>query len=190
MKVIKESLEFEWDKGNIGKNQKHKVGDKEAEEIFFNGEKFTFKDKVHSQGEERFRVLGKTRGERLLFVVFTKRGRKIRIISARNINKKAPFVETTEGQGGFIMKKPLKIPKFKNEDEERKFWWDLDLSEYFETSDFERVSFPNLKPTTKPISIRIPEYLLNLVKEKANEINIPYQSLIKEYIKKGVLSSV
>lgn len=88
------------------------------------------------------------------------------------------------------MKKPLKIPKFKNEDEERKFWWNLDLSEYFETSDFERVSFPNLKPTTKPISIRIPEYLLNLVKEKANEINIPYQSLIKEYIKKGVLSSV
>ncbi|OGG13546.1 hypothetical protein A2773_05955 [Candidatus Gottesmanbacteria bacterium RIFCSPHIGHO2_01_FULL_39_10] len=87
------------------------------------------------------------------------------------------------------MKKPLKIPKFKNEDEERKFWWNLDLSEYFEPSDFERVSFPNLKPTTRPISIRIPEYLLNRIKEKANETNIPYQSLIKEYIKKGVLSS-
>jgi len=88
------------------------------------------------------------------------------------------------------MKKPLKIPKFKNEDQEREFWWNLDLSEYFVPSDFERVSFPNLKPTTKPISIRIPEYLLNMVKEKANEINIPYQSLIKEYIKKGVLSSI
>jgi len=88
------------------------------------------------------------------------------------------------------MKKPLKIPKFRNEDEEREFWWNLDLSEYFKPSDFERVSFPNLKPTTKPISIRIPEYLLNMVKEKANEINIPYQSLIKQYIKKGVLSSV
>ena len=87
------------------------------------------------------------------------------------------------------MKKPLKIPKFKNEDEEREFWWNLDLSEYFEPSDFERVSFPNLKPTTRSISIRIPEYLLNRVKEKANEVNIPYQSLIKEYIKKGVLSS-
>jgi len=88
------------------------------------------------------------------------------------------------------MKKPLKIPKFRNEDEEREFWWNLDLSENFKPSDFERVSFPNLKPTTKPISIRIPEYLLNMVKEKANEINIPYQSLIKQYIKKGVLSSV
>ncbi|MDO8657299.1 MAG: BrnA antitoxin family protein [Candidatus Levybacteria bacterium] len=88
------------------------------------------------------------------------------------------------------MKKKLKIPKFKNEDEERKFWWNLDLSEYYEPGDFERVSFPNLKPTTRSISIRIPEYLLDRVKEKANEINIPYQSLIKEYIKKGILSSI
>ena len=87
------------------------------------------------------------------------------------------------------MKKKLKLPKFKNEDEERKFWWNLDLSEYYESSDLERVSFPNLKPTSRSISIRIPEYLLNRVKEKANEINIPYQSLIKEYIKKGALSS-
>lgn len=87
------------------------------------------------------------------------------------------------------MKKALKIPKFKNEDEEREFWWKLDLSEYFGPSDFERVSFPNLKPTSRPISIRIPEYLINRVKEKANAINIPYQSLIKMYIKKGVFSS-
>ena len=87
------------------------------------------------------------------------------------------------------MKKQLKIPKFNNEDEEREFWWKLDLSEYFEPSDFERVSFPNLKPTTRSISIRIPEYLLDRVKEKANEIRIPYQSLIKQYIKKGVFSS-
>ena len=87
------------------------------------------------------------------------------------------------------MKKKLVLPKFKNEDEEREFWWKLDLSEYFEPSDFERVSFPNLKPTTRSISIRIPEYLLNRVKEKANQINVPYQSLIKGYIKKGVFSA-
>lgn len=87
------------------------------------------------------------------------------------------------------MKKPLKIPAFRNEDEEREFWSNLDLSEYFEPSDFERVSFPNLKPTSRSISIRIPEYLLNRVKEKANEINVPYQSLIKGYIKKGVFTS-
>ena len=87
------------------------------------------------------------------------------------------------------MKKKLKIPKFKNEDEEREFWWNLDLSEYFDPDDFVPVSFPNLKPTTRPISIRIPEYLLDRVKEEANELNIPYQTLIKQYIQKGVFSS-
>ena len=86
------------------------------------------------------------------------------------------------------MKKKLKLPEFKNEDEEREFWWNLDLSKYYEPSDLEPVSFPNLKPTTRSISIRIPEYLLNRVKEKANEINSPYQSLIKQYIKKSVFS--
>jgi len=88
------------------------------------------------------------------------------------------------------MKKKLIVPKFKNEDEERKFWWNLDLSEYYEAEDMVPISFPNLKPTSHSISIRIPDYLLDRVKERANEINIPYQSLIKEYIKKGVISSV
>lgn len=86
------------------------------------------------------------------------------------------------------MKKKLVLPKFKNEDEERKFWWNLDLSEYYEPEDLEPVSFPNLKPTTRSIAIRIPEYLLNRLKEKANELAIPYQSLIKTYIKKGLFS--
>lgn len=86
------------------------------------------------------------------------------------------------------MKKPLKLPKFKNEDEERDFWAKLDLSEYYEPSDLEPVSFPNLKPTSRSISIRMPEYLINRVKEKANALDIPYQSLIKQYISRGVFS--
>ena len=87
------------------------------------------------------------------------------------------------------MKKPLKLPKFKNEDEERDFWAKIDLSEYYEPSDLEPVSFPNLKPTTRSISIRMPEYLINRVKEKANALDIPYQSLIKQYISRGVFQS-
>lgn len=83
------------------------------------------------------------------------------------------------------MKKPLKIPQFSTEDKEREYWSQVDLSEHFEMSDLEEVSFPNLKPTTRPISIRIPEHLLNRVKEQANELSVPYQSLIKEYIQKG-----
>lgn len=61
------------------------------------------------------------------------------------------------------MKKNLHIPKFKNEDEERDFWANVNLSDYFEASDFQVVSFPNLKPTSKSISIRLPEYLLNQI---------------------------
>lgn len=86
------------------------------------------------------------------------------------------------------MKKLLNVPTFKNEDEEREFWYNLDLSKHYESSDLEPVSFPNLKPTSQPISIRIPTFLINRVKEKANELNIPYQSLIKTYIQKGVFS--
>lgn len=88
MKINKNAFEFSWDKGNINKNLKHKVDDKEAEEVFLDENKKTFKDKLHSNGEERFRIVGKTRKGRLLFVAFTIRGKKIRIISARDINKK------------------------------------------------------------------------------------------------------
>ncbi|MBU2592762.1 MAG: BrnA antitoxin family protein [Patescibacteria group bacterium] len=84
------------------------------------------------------------------------------------------------------MKKPLKLPKFKNEDEERKFWSKINIADYYEPSDAKGVSFPNLKPTTRSISIRLPEYLIDRIKEQANEINVPYQSLIKGYLKKAV----
>jgi len=86
------------------------------------------------------------------------------------------------------MKKKLILSKFNSEDEEREFWNKIDLSEYYDASDLERVSFPNLKPTSRSISIRIPEYLLNRVKENANELNIPYQTLLKQYIQKGTFS--
>ena len=88
------------------------------------------------------------------------------------------------------MKKQLKLPKFKNEDEEREFWARIDLSEYFEPSDFVPVSVPNLKPTTRSISIRIPEYLIVRVKEQANALDIPYQSLMKQYIAKGAFKKL
>ncbi|OGC57388.1 hypothetical protein A3H26_03290 [candidate division WWE3 bacterium RIFCSPLOWO2_12_FULL_36_10] len=84
------------------------------------------------------------------------------------------------------MKKKLILPKFKNEDEERDFWSKIDLSEYYEPSDLVPVSFPNLKPTSTPISIRVPDYLINRVKEKANAMDIPYQSLIKKFISDGL----
>lgn len=80
------------------------------------------------------------------------------------------------------MKKKLVLPKFKNEDEEAEFWYKLDLTEYFEPGDFVPVRFPNLKPTTTPISIRLPNHMIDALKMRANRLSIPYQALIKQAI--------
>ena len=85
------------------------------------------------------------------------------------------------------MKKKLKVPKFKTENQERAFWSRVDLSKHFEPNDFKSVSFPNLKPTSTSISLRIPNYILFRLKERANALNIPYQTLMKQYISKGVM---
>ena len=87
------------------------------------------------------------------------------------------------------MKKNLKLPKFKNEDAEREYWSKVDLANYFEKADFAKIHFPNLKPTSRSISIRIPEYLLIRLKERANAINVPYQSLIKNLLIREIYPS-
>ena len=80
---------------------------------------------------------------------------------------------------GSYMKKKLVIPKFKSYDEEFDFWDKINLADYYEPKDAVSVSFPNLKPTSQSISLRIPVYLLNKIKEKANAVGVPYQSYIK-----------
>ena len=80
---------FEWDESNIEKNWiKHRVSYVECEEVFFNRPIVVKRDDPHSKLENRFFVLGRTDSERLLFLVFTSRGNKIRVISARDMNKK------------------------------------------------------------------------------------------------------
>ncbi len=88
------------------------------------------------------------------------------------------------------MKKHLKIHKFRNEDEERNFWSKIDLTDYFETKDLQVIAFPNLKPTSRAISLRLSEAMLIRLKEQANEIHIPYQSLIKRYIAEGIYHAI
>jgi len=85
------------------------------------------------------------------------------------------------------MKKAIKVPKFKNEDEERVFWSKVDLSQHLEKSDFKVVAFGDLKPTSRSISLRLPEYLLVRLKENANSLQVPYQTLIKQFIADRVL---
>lgn len=88
MKIHAEIIEFDWNKGNVGKNRKHKVEDDESEEAFFDEQKVVLKDILHSQGEERWVLLGKTQKGRLLYIVFTRREKRIRVISARDVNRK------------------------------------------------------------------------------------------------------
>lgn len=80
---------FEWDAGNLEKNRlKHGVSPLECEQIFFNQPLVVAEDGKHSQQEERFYALGRTDSDRYLFVVFTVRSRKVRVISARDMNRK------------------------------------------------------------------------------------------------------
>lgn len=80
---------FDWDAGNYEKNWiKHGVSPLECEEVFFNQPLIVVPDEKHSGQEERYYVLGRTDADRCLFLVFTMRGRRIRIISARDMNKK------------------------------------------------------------------------------------------------------
>lgn len=88
------------------------------------------------------------------------------------------------------MKKFKKVPKFKNEDEERDFWATADTSEYFDWSRAKKVSFPNLKPSTRSISLRLPWSLLDNIKELANKMDVPYQSLMKIFLAEKVEESL
>ena len=89
MKKLPAPIEFNWDQGNINKNRKkHKVHFKEAEETFFDERIKIFPDIAHSINEKRFIALGRTNNKRYLAVIFTIRGAKIRVISARNMNRK------------------------------------------------------------------------------------------------------
>ena len=86
------------------------------------------------------------------------------------------------------MKKKLVLPKFKNLKEEEKFWDEIDLGDFYDETDFEPVVFPNLKPTSKPISLRLPEMVLDRIKETAHAQGVPYQSLIKQVLFKEFLT--
>ena len=85
------------------------------------------------------------------------------------------------------MSKALKpIPDFATEAEEREFWETHDSTEYLDWSKAIRVRFPNLKPSSSPISLRLPLPLLEQIKVAANKRDVPYQSLIKVWLAERV----
>lgn len=85
-----------------------------------------------------------------------------------------------------MKKADKRIPKFKNEDEERKFWATHSPLDYFDSKKVKRASFPKLKPSLKSISIRLPEDMLAELKILANKKDVPYQSLAKIYLARQI----
>lgn len=79
-----------------------------------------------------------------------------------------------------------KVPKFKTEDQEREFWAKNDVTDYFDVKSGKKMNFPNLKPSTQTISIRLPEDLLEEIKVLANKRDVPYQSLIKILLRESL----
>ncbi len=89
MDILSQVEGFDWDKGNIEKNwDQHRVSFIECEEVFFNQPLLIQEDKIHSMAESRYYVLGRTNDGRYLFIVFTVRKNKIRVISARDMSRK------------------------------------------------------------------------------------------------------
>ena len=82
----------------------------------------------------------------------------------------------------------MPIPDFESEAEERAFWESHDSTDYVDWSTAEPVRFPNLKPSSKSISLRIPLDLLERIKIAANKRDVPYQSLIKIWLSEKVTS--
>ena len=84
------------------------------------------------------------------------------------------------------MKRQKKLPRFRTEAQEREFWRTHDSTAYLDYSKVEPVVFTNLRPTTRAISLRLPEGLLAEIKTLANQRDVPYQSLIKAYLAEKV----
>lgn len=78
------------------------------------------------------------------------------------------------------------LPKFKNEEEERKFWAKHDSTGYVDWKKAQRAVFPNLKPTLRSISLRLPELMIAELRQLANERDVPYQSLIKHFLRESI----
>jgi len=84
------------------------------------------------------------------------------------------------------MKKLKNIPKFKSESEEREFWLKNESYEFIDWRKAKPTTFPNLKPSTKTISLRLPESMLDDLKSLANKRDVPYQSFIKVILKERI----
>jgi len=109
----------------------------------------------------------------VLFVLITIRGQTIQGVSARG---------TSAGEQRIAKSMKKALPKFRSEDSELKFWESHDSVDFIEWRKARRVTLPNLKPSSKTISLRLPKPMLDRLKLLANKRDVPYQSLLKMFL--------
>ncbi len=174
---------FDWDEGNSDKSRrKHGVTIEECEQVFSNIPLLFLDDLKHSKFEERFIAMGKTDAGKMLFVVFTPRQSKVRVISARPMT----------GRNARFMKKALKkIPKFRSEEEEAEFWLSHGSSEYVDWSKAKVLRAPLVKrrsDVTLPISL--PKSAYNRLRELARDRDVPYTLLARQIFREGLRNEI
>ena len=111
---------------------------------------------------------------RSLIVAFTIRSNLIRVVSARSMTRREIRI--------YRLMKKKQIPKFRSEDQEREFWSNADSADYLDWDEAKRIVLPNLKPSQKTISLRLPEMMLVQLKVLASMRDVPYQSLLKMFL--------
>ena len=154
---------FHWDDANRRKNEeKHAVACGEAEEIFFRRPLCLLEDPAHSASEERVHAFGTTCAGRPLALTFTIRGKKIRIISARDQNRENSKTMDSKDKPKWVARERANSNRH------------LDLKAARPAPDM-----PRLKPSTATMNLRVPEALLFALKREANRRDVPYQSLVK-----------
>src|SRR5882757_10147304 len=153
MDRIKGCTGFQWGDGNSAKiPDRHGMSPAECEQLFFNIPLIVADDEKHSVNEARFYALGQADSGRLLFVVFTIRENLIRVIF------RARYEPKRKENLPCVMKK---IPKFKSEIEERKFWSSHDSVDYIDWRSGQRAVLSDLRPSVRAISIRLPQAMLD-----------------------------
>jgi uncharacterized DUF497 family protein len=172
---LDDCIGFDWDSENSEKNwERHQVTPQEAEDVFFHEPLIVRSDIRHtSKREKRYYALGQTASGRRLFLAFTIRQDRIRVISVRNMNRK-------ESGGATTMKK--QIPEFQSEAGERRFWATHDSTGFVEWQSAQTRKFTKLKPTLRTISLRLPVSMIEDLKILANKRDVPYQSLLKVFL--------
>lgn len=174
---------FEWDVGDVDKNREsHGVSNADCEQVFYQRPFLIAPDLEQSQDEPRYAALGRTADGRRLTIMFTIRGTLIRVISARPMSRCERRVSKRKNKPR--VREP--VPEFRSEDEEREFWAEHDVVDYFDWESSVPGSFPALKPSTRTISLRLPKALLEDLKALANERDVPCQSLLKVYLAERV----